>query len=95
MDALYANELDIICDEGIPTMWFNEALEQGMQPITLDDETVYKVCAAIHVKDDAIPWDGDSYTDINKVWQETEATPVDVPFHPGALQWYKDQAAGV
>ncbi len=34
---------------------------------------------------------GDSYTDINQVWQETPATPVDVPFHPGAFQWYKEQ----
>ena len=49
-----------------------------------------RLCAAIHAKDDAIPLDGDSYTDINQVWQETEATPVDVPFHPGALQWYKE-----
>ena len=99
MDAVYVDELDIICDEGIPTMWFDEALKHGMQPITLEDEifevmeairwrkvtipakrfphltqdygsidfsgwliytraglddkTVYKVCAAIHAKDNA------------------------------------------
>ena len=141
MDALYADELDIICDEGIPTMWFDEALEQGMQPITLDDEvfeameaigwrkvtipagrfphltqdydcidfsgwpiytraelddeTVYKVCAAIRAKNDAIPWDGDSYTDVNQVWQESAATPADVPYHPGAVQWCKDNGIKV
>jgi hypothetical protein len=73
MDALYADELDIIYTRA-----------------SLDDETVYKVCAAIHAKDDAIPWDGDSYTDINQVWQQSPATPADVPYHAGAVQWCKD-----
>ena len=42
---------------------------------------MYKVCAAIYAKYDAIPWGGDSSRDINQVWQESQATLADVPYH--------------
>jgi TRAP-type uncharacterized transport system substrate-binding protein len=57
----------------------------------LPEEVAYKVCAAFHARADSIPWDPDSYTGIAQVGQDTEATPMDVPLHPGAGKWYREQ----
>ena len=57
----------------------------------LPDEVAYKVCAAFYARADAIPWDPNSYTGIAQIGQDTEATPIDVPLHPGAAQWYREQ----
>jgi TRAP-type uncharacterized transport system substrate-binding protein len=56
----------------------------------LPDEDVYKVCAAIQARESEIFWE-DSYTGIGQLGQETNATPLDVPLHPGAAQWYREQ----
>jgi len=58
---------------------------------SLDDEIAYKVCAAFHARMDRIPWDPDSYTGIDQIGRDTESTPLDVPLHPGAERWYKEQ----
>jgi TRAP-type uncharacterized transport system substrate-binding protein len=57
----------------------------------LPDETAYKVCAAFHARSGVIPWDPDSYTGIEQLGRDTAATPLDVPLHPGAAQWYREQ----
>jgi TRAP-type uncharacterized transport system substrate-binding protein len=57
---------------------------------SLPDETAYKVCAAFHARADVIPWDSDSYTGIGQLGQDTESTPMDVPLHPGAERWYRE-----
>ncbi len=57
---------------------------------SLPDEDVYKVCAAIQARESEIFWE-DSYTGIGQLGQETNATPLDVPLHPGAAQWYREQ----
>ncbi|MCH7608438.1 MAG: hypothetical protein IIC94_07725 [Chloroflexi bacterium] len=56
---------------------------------SLADETAYRVCAAFHARADAIPWEEGAYTGIGQLGRDTEATPLDVPLHPGAEQWYK------
>lgn len=56
----------------------------------LPDEDVYKACAALHERAMEIPWE-DSYTGVDQLYRDTEATPLDVPVHPGAMQWYRDQ----
>jgi len=58
---------------------------------SLPDELAYKVCAAIAAREAEIPWDPASYTDLAQLWQNTEATPLDVPLHPGAVQWCREQ----
>ena len=58
---------------------------------SLDDEIAYKGCAAFHARMDRIPWDPDSYTGIDQIGRDTESTPLDVPLHPGAERWYKEQ----
>lgn len=56
---------------------------------SLPDEDAYKVCDALQARKDEIFWES-SYTGIGQLGQETEATPLDVPLHPGAAEWYKE-----
>lgn len=57
---------------------------------SLPDEDAYKVCAALQARNSEIFWES-SYAGIGQLGQETEATPMDVPLHPGAAQWYREQ----
>ena len=56
---------------------------------SLPDEMAYKVCEAIAQRAEYIRWEG-SYTGIAQIGVETEATPLDVPLHPGAERWYRE-----
>ncbi|MGH9196075.1 MAG: TAXI family TRAP transporter solute-binding subunit [Acidimicrobiia bacterium] len=57
---------------------------------SLPDEDAYKVVSAIHARRDEIYWEN-SYTGTGQLGQDTEATPRDVPLHPGAEKWYKER----
>ena len=57
----------------------------------LPDETAYRACAALHARADVIPWDTRAYTGIDQIGRDTDVTPLDVPLHPGAEQWYREQ----
>ena len=69
-----------------------ECLDYGGWPLytraSLPDEDAYKVCEAIHAREKEIYWE-ESYTGIGQLGQDTEATPIDVPLHPGAAEWYR------
>ncbi len=71
----------------------HECLDYGGWPLytraSLPEEDAYKVCAAIHARREEIYWE-DSYTGIGQLGQDTEATPRDVPLHPGAAKWYEE-----
>lgn len=130
-----AGEIDLCMDEGIPSGWLDVALENGMRPITLEDdvfealqdigwrrvvipagrfkglkedhacidysgwplytreslpdELAYRVCEALNARAEFVPWE-ESYTGIGQTGQDTEATPIDVPLHPGAARWYRE-----
>lgn len=56
---------------------------------SLPDEDAYKVCEALQARNSEIHWES-SYTGIGQLGQDTEATPMDVPLHPGAAQWYRE-----
>jgi TRAP-type uncharacterized transport system substrate-binding protein len=56
---------------------------------SLPDEDAYKVVAAIHARQDEIFWES-SFTGIDQLGRDTEATPLDVPLHPGAERWYRE-----
>ena len=58
---------------------------------SLPEEDVYRICAAIAARVEEIPWDTDAYTGLDQLGRETEATPLDVPLHPGAARWFKEQ----
>jgi TRAP-type uncharacterized transport system substrate-binding protein len=62
---------------------------------SLPDEDAYKICAAIAARAEEIPWDSSCFTGIDQLGRNTEATPLEVPLHPGAAQWYREQGYGV
>ncbi len=57
---------------------------------SLPDEIAYKVCGALQAREAEIPWEKGGYTGIGQLGQDTEATPLDVPLHPGAARWYRE-----
>ena len=58
---------------------------------SVPDEMAYKVCAALKAREAEIPWEEGAYTGLDQLGRDTEATPLDVPLHPGAAQWYREQ----
>ena len=56
----------------------------------LPDDDAYKICDAIMARKDQIYWE-ESYTGVGQLGADTDATPRDVPLHPGAEKWYRDQ----
>jgi TRAP-type uncharacterized transport system substrate-binding protein len=57
---------------------------------SLPDEDAYKICAAIDARKDEICWEP-SFTGVRQLGEDSEATPLDVPLHPGAAKWYQEQ----
>jgi TRAP-type uncharacterized transport system substrate-binding protein len=55
----------------------------------LPDEDAYKICAALGARADQMPLGGD-FIDVGQLGRDTEATPLDVPLHPGAAQWFQE-----
>ncbi len=134
MTAIRDETIDAVFDEGL-TLWFDESLARGMEPLTLEDwafeklgamgwrkadipagryphlkedyicldyggwplytraslpdEDVYKVCTALKERQNEIYWE--VLTGIDQLWKDTDATPLDVPLHPGAEQFCKEQ----
>ncbi|HEX6511660.1 MAG TPA: TAXI family TRAP transporter solute-binding subunit [Chloroflexota bacterium] len=58
------------------------------------EEDVYKVCQALAARADEISWE-DTYEDVAQLGLDREATPLDVPLHPGAAKWYREQGISV
>lgn len=58
---------------------------------SLPDELAYRVCDALMAREAWIPWEQGAYTGIGQLGRDTEATPMDVPLHPGAEQWYRER----
>ncbi|HLI29061.1 MAG TPA: TAXI family TRAP transporter solute-binding subunit [Chloroflexota bacterium] len=57
----------------------------------LPDEVAYRVCDAIAARADEIPWEQGAFTGLDQLGRDTEATPIDVPLHPGAERWYRER----
>ena len=51
--------------------------------------------AGLAASADEIPWEKPAYTGSAQLGQDTEATPLDVPLHPGAAQWFREQGHAV
>ncbi|MBI2360781.1 MAG: hypothetical protein HYV04_18070 [Deltaproteobacteria bacterium] len=60
---------------------------------SLPDEDAYKTVEAIEARKDEIYWES-SYTGVGQLGQDTDATPMDVPLHPGAARWYREHGYG-
>jgi hypothetical protein len=51
---------------------------------SLPDDEAYRICAAIEARADEIAWE-DSFTGMDQLGTDTEATPLDVPLHQTRL----------
>jgi len=58
---------------------------------SLPEEKAYLICAALKEREAFIPWDERDFTGLAQLGRDTEATPLDVPLHPGAERWYREQ----
>ena len=58
---------------------------------SLSDDVAYSMCAAIGARVDEIKWEDGAYTGLDQIGRDTESTPLDVPLHPGAEKWYREQ----
>ncbi|HWG03474.1 MAG TPA: TAXI family TRAP transporter solute-binding subunit [Beijerinckiaceae bacterium] len=58
---------------------------------SLPEALAYEVCGAFSARRDEMPWEDGSFTDFAQIGRETVATPMDVPLHPGAERWYREQ----
>jgi len=56
----------------------------------MPEDAVYNVCEAIVARQEEIPWEERSWAGISQPFTETDATPMDVPLHPGTERWLKD-----
>lgn len=57
----------------------------------LPDATAYEIAQAFGARHDNMPWETGTHLGIGQVGTETDATPMDVPLHPGAERWYREQ----
>jgi TRAP-type uncharacterized transport system substrate-binding protein len=57
----------------------------------LPEKSAYDVCAAIAARAAEIPWEKGT-GGASQMGLESEATPMDVPLHPGAERWYREHA---
>ena len=57
---------------------------------SLPDQVAYDVCAAFAARHDEMPWEEGTHQGIAQIGKETDATPMDVPLHPGAARWYRE-----
>ena len=58
---------------------------------SLPEEQAYLICAALKEREPFIPWDERDYTGLAQLGRDSEATPLDVPLHPGAERFYREQ----
>ena len=58
---------------------------------SLPDQVAYEVCGAFGARHDEMPWETATHQGISQIGRETDATPMDVPLHPGAERWYREQ----
>jgi hypothetical protein len=57
----------------------------------LPNATAYEIAGAFGARHDLMPWEQDTHEGIAQVGKETDATPMDVPMHPGAERWFREQ----
>lgn len=56
----------------------------------LPEEDAYRICAAIGERVEEIPWES-SFASLAQLAGGSEATPLEVPLHPGAERWYRER----
>jgi TRAP-type uncharacterized transport system substrate-binding protein len=78
--------------------WDVDTLDFSGWPIyasaSLAEEVAYDICGAIAAREAEIPWEAGTHGRIAQIGRETDATPMDVPLHPGAERWYREHVGG-
>jgi TRAP-type uncharacterized transport system substrate-binding protein len=73
-----------------------DALDFSGWPIyasaSLPEQVAYDICGALAARTSEVPWEPGTQG-IEQMGRETDATPMDVPLHPGAEQWYQNHPA--
>jgi TRAP-type uncharacterized transport system substrate-binding protein len=73
-----------------------DALDFSGWPIyasaSLPEQVAYDICGALAARTSEVPWEPGTQG-IEQMGRETDATPMDVPLHPGAEQWYRKHPA--
>jgi TRAP-type uncharacterized transport system substrate-binding protein len=71
-----------------------DALDFSGWPIycnaSLPEQTAYDICGALAAREAEIPWEMDVAGTALQMGGESDATPMDVPLHPGAERWYRE-----
>jgi TRAP-type uncharacterized transport system substrate-binding protein len=71
-----------------------EALDFSGWPIyasaSLPDGVAYDVCGALAAREAEIPFERGTERSALAMLRESDATPMDVPLHPGAERWYRE-----
>lgn len=74
---------------GVPTMDFSG------WPIfvhaELPDRLVTQICQALEARRQLIPWEGEGPLPLDRMCRDTPATPLDVPLHPAAEQFWRQR----
>jgi TRAP-type uncharacterized transport system substrate-binding protein len=56
----------------------------------LPEQMAYDICAAVAARESEIPWEKMAGGNAIHAVSETDATPMDVPLHPGAERWLRE-----
>jgi TRAP-type uncharacterized transport system substrate-binding protein len=57
---------------------------------SLPEQTAYDICGALAAREAEIPWDKVTGGSALAMLRDSDATPMDVPLHPGAERWYRE-----
>jgi hypothetical protein len=57
----------------------------------MSETLAYEVCASIEARRESIPVDQEEPLDIGQLCRDSEACPLDVPLHPGAVRFYRER----
>jgi len=57
---------------------------------SLPEQTAYDICGALAAREMEIPWEKGTGGRALAMLRESDATPMDVPLHPGAERWYRE-----
>jgi TRAP-type uncharacterized transport system substrate-binding protein len=58
---------------------------------SLPEQIAYDICAAVAAREPEIPWEKMAGGNAIQAVTETDATPMDVPLHPGAERWLRER----
>ena len=58
---------------------------------SMPDAVAYDICGAFGARHDEMPWETGTHLGIGQIGKETDATPMDVPMHPGAERWFRER----